>query len=325
MATRIIVTGSEGFVGRQLRALLVKRGCDVVGVDLPGRGANIEIDLSDPEFRADDLAVHVGPLAGIIHLAARITRGSSVDADARRNLRAIAEAPVRLVEAWNQRHGPTHLVFCSTIKVYGHQSRQPIQPTASPLHPDAYCYGSAKALGERLLEISGMRSPASFAIVRPSFVYGPGQPMKTAIPMFLNACLRGENPIVFGDGRQLRDDVLVSDFAYCMAEACLRRAQGTFNAASGQARTLVQVADLCCRAVEAIGGPKGLSPVIDESRPAARWIDQSFDMKRTEQELDFVPAHLLEGLKQEARWIRDGADPMSAAAYCIHSSDEDAS
>jgi UDP-glucose 4-epimerase len=322
MATRIVVTGSEGFVGRQLRALLVKRGCDIVGVDLPGRGADIEIDLSDAEFCADDLAMHVGPVAGIIHLAAHITRGSSVDAEARRNLRAIAEAPVRLMEAWSQRHGSTHLVFCSTIKVYGYQSRQPIQPTASPLIPDAHSYGSAKALGERLLEISRPHVRASFAVVRPGYIYGPGQIASNAIPAFLKACWRGEPPVVFGDGQQLRDDVLVSDVAYCLAEACIRRAQGTFNAVSGQARTLLQVADLCCRAVETLGGPKGLSPKVDPTRAAAPWIDQSFDVSRTKLELGFEPVAMIDGLKREAQWIRDGAQPTSATDYCSPLNDE---
>ncbi len=316
MASRIIVTGSEGFVGRQLRASLIERGCDVVGVDVRGRGADIALDLADAEFSADDLAERVGPVGGIVHLAARISRGSSVDIDARRNLRAIAEVPVRLLEAWNQRHGFTHLVFCSTIKVYGHQPQQPIEPTTSPLHPDAYCYGSAKALGERLLEVSRRRGQSSFAIVRPGYVYGPGQPVKTAIPAFLKACWQGDCPTVFGDGQQLRDDVLVSDVAYCLIEACLRRAQGSFNAASGQARTLLQVAQLCCRAVEALGGPKGLTPRVDGARSAARWIDQRFDVSRTQLELDYKPTELIQGLKREARWIRDGAQATSAPEYC---------
>jgi hypothetical protein len=60
------VTGSQGFVG----------------VDLPGRVAEIELDLGDEAFDADALARRVGPVGRIIHLAARITRGSSVDAAA---------------------------------------------------------------------------------------------------------------------------------------------------------------------------------------------------------------------------------------------------
>lgn len=315
MAKRILVTGSEGFVGRHLRRVLTSAGAEVVGVDIPGRGAELGGDLSDQAFSAEELAASVGPVDGIVHLAARITRSSSVDVEARHNLRAIAEAPVRLMEAWNQRHGPTHLVFCSSIKVYGVQARRPITPDVSPLHPDGNSYGSAKALGERLLEISRLRGLGTYAIVRPSYVYGPGQRATTAIPSFLRACWQGVRPVVFGDGRQLRDDVLVADVAYCLAEACVRRVEGPLNAAGERARILLEVAELCCRAVEAVGGPKGLSPIRDGTRALAPWIDQSFDSSRTRALLGYEPVPLFEGLMRHARWIRDGANAAQAVEY----------
>ena len=315
MAKRVLVTGSEGFVGRHLRRVLAASGADVIGVDIPGHGAEVELDLSDRTFSAEALAERVGAVDGIVHLAARITRSSSIDADARSNLRTIAEVPVQLMEAWNQRHGPTHLVFCSSIKVYGARARLPIAPDGSPLHPDSHSYGSAKALGERLLEITRRRGLGTYAIVRPSYVYGPGQRATTAIPAFLRACWQGERPVVFGDGRQLRDDVLASDVAYCLAEACVRRVEGALNAAGERARFLLEVAELCCRAVEAVGGPQGLSPMLDGTRAPARWIDQSFDSSRTQALLGYQPVPLLDGLKRHARWIRDGADASRAAEY----------
>ncbi len=315
MTKRVLVTGSEGFLGRHLRRAFVERGTVVLGVDLPGRGAEFERDLGDAAFAAEALAESVGAVDGIVHLAARITRGSSVDGDARRNLRAIAEVPVRLMEAWTSRHGRTHLVFCSSIKVYGEQGSLPIEPDVSPLRPEAHSYGSAKALAERLLEISRARGLGTYAIVRPSFVYGPGQPATTAIPAFLRTCLEGTAPAVFGDGLQLRDDVLASDVAYCLAEACLRRAEGAFNAAGERARTLFEVAELCCRAVEAFGGPRGLRPTLSSARAPARWLDQRFDISRTRALLGYEPTPLSAGLEREARWLSAGADPARGSDY----------
>jgi UDP-glucose 4-epimerase len=314
MTVKVLVTGSEGFVGRHLRRALVARGAQVVGVDLEGRGAELARNLAEPGFSAEELAETVGAVDGIVHLAARITRGSSVDADARQNLRAIAEVPVRLMEAFSARHGSTHLVFCSSIKVYGPQGSEPIRPELSPLRPEAHSYGSAKALAERLLTISAARGLGSCAVVRPSFVYGPGQPKTTAIPAFLRACFQGTAPTVFGDGMQLRDDVLASDVATCLAEACLRRSEGAFNAASGHARSLLEVAELCCRAVESLGGPS-LSPRLSTERPPARWINQAFDISRTRAVLGYEPTAFLEGLVQEARWIADGADPLKTTEF----------
>src|SRR5205085_7433095 len=146
MPRAILVTGSQGFVGRQLRAALRARDVEVVGVDLPNSGAEEGMDLSRPDLDVEALARRTGPVHGIIHLAARITRGSSVDAAARANLVTIAESPVRLWEAYHQIHGPTHLVFCSTFKTYGPASVLPIDPARPPQRPDPHSYGSAKAL-----------------------------------------------------------------------------------------------------------------------------------------------------------------------------------
>jgi nucleoside-diphosphate-sugar epimerase len=297
------VTGSQGFVGGHLRRTLVGRGCEVIGVDVPGRGAEIGLDLGG--FDADALARQVGPLAGIIHLAARITRGSSVDAAARANLRTIAEAPVKLGEAWHTAHGPTHVVLCSTLKVYGPQPN-PIAPTASPLRPEPHSYGSAKALAERLLTIAARRTGFSAAIVRLTFVYGPGQAPHNAIPTFLRACWRGEQPVVFGDGHELRDDVLVTDVADGLAEVCLRRAAGTFNAGGERARSLREVATLCCQAVVDAGGPTGITPRFDRGKPGKPWIDQSFDSSALHALLNHAPTPMLAGLTAQAAEMRPG-------------------
>jgi nucleoside-diphosphate-sugar epimerase len=307
MPARVLITGSQGFVGRCLRRLAEQRGFEVVGVGLPGSAAERHVDLSDPEFDAEALARSVGPVDAIYHLAARIRRGSSVDADARRNLRLVAEAPLRLLEAWSELFGTTHLVLCSSIKVYGQGVDSPAGPDASPLHPDPFSYGSAKACAERFLEVSGMRSGASYSVVRPAYIYGPGQHASNAIPAFLAAALAGKAPIVHGDGGQLRDDVFVGDVAHCLLEAGVRRMPGIVNAGGECARTLLQVAELCCRAAELAGGARGVSPALS-GQPSARWVQQSYDISRTRELLDYVPKSLLDGLTRQARWMAAGSD-----------------
>ncbi|HEY6561572.1 MAG TPA: NAD(P)-dependent oxidoreductase [Polyangiaceae bacterium] len=302
--TRILVTGSQGFVGRHLRRALSARRCTVIGVDRPGTGSEVELDLATPELDMSSLAARLGPVSGIIYMAATITRGSSVDGPARSNLRAIADAPVRMLEAWHALHGPTHVVYCSTYKGYGPPERLPIDPQRPPQRPDPHSYGSAKALAERLLDIAARRTGARYAVVRPTCIYGPGQHLHNAIPVFLRSCWQGQNPVIFGSGSELRDDVFAPDLAFCLAEACLQRAEGPFHAAGERGRTIIEVAELCCRAVAELGGPSGIRPVLDASRPPKWWIDQSFDLQRTRNALGYEPTPLLEGLKHEARWIK---------------------
>lgn len=316
MTTRILVTGSEGFLGKHLRHALRARGCIVLGIDRPGTGAEHEIDLSDPSLSAAQLAEQIGPVEGIIYLAANILRTSSVDDAARRNLQTIAAAAVDLMDAWNARHGLTHFVYCSTFKTYGPALQLPIDPERPPQRPDPFSYGSAKLLAERLLAVSAARTGARYAIVRSSCITGPGQHLHNAIPVFLRDCWQGQRPIVFGTGTALRDDVLAPDLADCLAEACLRKAEGPFHGSGECARTIYEVARLCCQAVAALGGPQGLEPVIDGSRPAKWWLDQSFDITRTRTLLDYEPTPLLQGLQWEAAWIREGAQAQRALDYC---------
>ena len=312
---RILVTGSEGFVGRHVARAIERKGLEQVGVDVPGSGADIEVDLGDPRFDPLSLIARAGDVRAVIYMAARITRGSSVDGPARRNLRTIAEAPVRLMEAFALRGKAPHLVACSTFKMYGPpRDETPIDPEDPPQSPDPHSYGSAKFLAERLLEIGAARSGFRFAVVRPSCIYGPGQHAHNAIPRFLRAALQGESPTVYGEGTSLRDDVFAPDLAWLMVEAALQGARGAFHASGECSRTIADVARICCEAVEAEGGKK-TAPTLDPSQTPKWWIDQRFDREPSDRVLSYVPTDLLEGLRRQVRWMKAGSDPKNTAPF----------
>ncbi len=154
------------------------------------------------------------------------------------------------------------------------------------------------------MAIAARRAGFSVAMVRLTYVYGPAQVASNAIPIFLRACWRGEQPVVFGDGHELRDDVLVTDVADGLAEVCLRRVEGVLNAGGERARSLREVAALCCQAVAAAGGPAGLVPRFDPGRPGKPWIDQSFDSSALYALLGRPPTPMLAGLTAEAAAMR---------------------
>src|SRR5690606_24055059 len=150
-APRVVVTGSEGFVGRHLRAALVRRGVEVVGVGRPGSGAEVEVDLAAADLDVESEVRRIGPVDGVIWLAATITRGSSVGPEARDNVEVIALRAVEWMEAAHALGGPPgrpapHFVFCSTLKVYGPSSVR-IDPQRATPRPDPWSYGCAKLLG----------------------------------------------------------------------------------------------------------------------------------------------------------------------------------
>jgi nucleoside-diphosphate-sugar epimerase len=308
-ALALLVTGSQGFVGRHVRSAIARRGGCTLGVDRPGTGAEIEVDLSDAVLDPGWVWDQVGrarSIRSVIFLAANISRSSSVDAAARANLRLIAEAPVRLIEEGARRGVCAHLVNCSTFKLFGPQ-RQPLIDAAShPRRPDPFSYGSAKALSEYLLRIAASRARFAYAMVHPTCIYGPGQHLHNAIPVFLAAALRGESPVVYGDGSSLRDDVYVVDLADILVEAALRHSVGSFHATGERSHTLRQLAEACCQAAATLVG--GTPPEVhhDPSQPSKWWLDQSFDSAPTRRTFGYQPTPLIHGLRAEAAWLRAG-------------------
>ncbi len=311
---RVVVPGSQGFVGRHLRAALTLRGVETIGIGRPGSGAEIEVDLGARDLDVPGLVASIGPVDGVVYMAATIARGSSVGREARENLEVVATRAVEWLEATQAVSPGAHTVYCSSLKMYGAATAQPIDPERPPQEPDAWSYGCAKALAERLLAVAAARTGARWCTVRPTYVFGPGQHLHNAIPMFLKSAWAGERPVVFGEGREVRDDVYAPDLAYTLAEACLRRVTGAFHGGSGVGMTLTQVAEACCRAVEAEGGPDGLAPRHDASRPAKWWLDRTFDIERSRDLLGLEPTPHAEALRREALWVRDGGRAEDALA-----------
>lgn len=304
---KVVVTGSQGFVGRHVRAGLARRGATCIGVDRPGTGAEIEVDLADPSLDPMVVWKRAEKAEAVIYMAANITRTSSVDAAARSNLRLIAEAQVRLIEAGHELGLCSHVVDCSTFKIFGPQRQERIVAKTHPRRPDPFSYGSAKALGERLLAIASPRVGFTYSMVHPTCIYGPGQHLRNAIPLFLKAALAGEAPVVFGDGKSIRDDVYAPDLADVLIEAALQKKTGSFHAHGERARTILEVAELCCQAVAAIGGKTGLRPRLEAGSPPKWWLDQTFDQAATREAFGFEPTPQIDALVCEAEWIRAGA------------------
>ncbi len=307
---RILVTGSQGFVGTHLRAALSLRGIECVGVDRPGSGAEIQVNLSDPALDFGALVEEAGELDSIIYMAATITRGSSVDALARDNLRAIAEGPVKLMEAFSAKGDAPHLIACSTFKMYGpsvveREIDGAFDPADPPQRPDPHSYGSVKFLAERLLQISSRRAGYAYGVVRPSCIYGPGQHAKNAIPRFLAALLEGKAPTVYGAGKSIRDDVFAPDLSWMMIEAALHRSTLAHHGAGERSRSILEVAQLACD-VAREEGVADLEAMTDPSKTPKWWIDQDFDLGSVRSELGYRPTPLKEGIRAQLRWMQTG-------------------
>lgn len=121
----------------------------------------------------------------------------------------------------------------------------------APLDPRSV-YAATKVHQEHLCRAFSQECRAPLTVLRYHNVYGPRMPRDTpyagVAAIFRSAVERGEAPVVFEDGRQLRDFVHVTDVARATVAAITRPepAAGAFNVASGHPRTVLDLAGVLC-------------------------------------------------------------------------------
>lgn len=169
---KILVTGSEGFIGKALVARLAAGQNEVFTVDrTPStRNNNIEIvhrtgNLADVEF-TKALLISLGPLDLVYHLAGQ----SSAEASMKNRQTDFNDNYLSTKFLIENVLGNPHVIYASTMAVYGDSSQiaeenQIPRPVSN--------YGLHKRMSERLLNRA--RAKSNVTIARLFNVYGPGQ------------------------------------------------------------------------------------------------------------------------------------------------------
>lgn len=251
---KVIVTGAAGFVGSHLSEALVDLGAEVIAIDdlSAGKRTNIGHFGDSPNFRFAEIDVcDTGPeMDGlfdgtdvVFHNAA--SKKNVCLIDPQRDLEVNAGGALNLLEK-AKKHGVRKLVHASTGSVYGEPK---LFPTTEehPLDPVSY-YGVSKLAGERYVDVFHKLYGLDTTILRYFHVYGPRQESNEfggVVSIFLRRITNGQNPIVFGHGRQVRSFTWVGD----LVEANLRAAANpkasgqSYNAASGIRVTINELAE----------------------------------------------------------------------------------
>ncbi|MBC7326426.1 MAG: NAD-dependent epimerase/dehydratase family protein, partial [Moorella sp. (in: Bacteria)] len=180
---------------------------------------------------------------------------------------------------------------------------------ALPVSP----YGISKLTGEHYLRFFAFQYNLRCAALRYGNVYGPRQDPHGevgVVAIFLQRLLKGEVPVINGDGRYIRDYVYVGD----VARANLLALQGewlgfrAFNLGTGwgtdvnqlEGKLRAALADVLRERGEGVELP---SPIYGPPRPGDL-RSSLLDAGRAGQELDWHPqVGLEEGLKRTAAWF----------------------
>lgn len=240
---RAVVTGGAGFIGSHLAERLKSGGDEVLVLDnfVGGRhrlavleGAEIpieEVDIRDE--RVSSLVASFHPDV-IYHLAAQMDVRRSV-ADPIYDADVNIGGSLRLLEAARQ-IGARFVHTTSGGCIYGEpdDSLIPIteEVTGRPTSP----YGISKKVLEDYLRFYQDTYGLQFASLALGNVYGPRQdPHGEAgvVAIFGSRLLAGEECVIYGDGKQTRDFVYVSDVVDGFVSASTKGDGETFNIGTG--------------------------------------------------------------------------------------------
>ncbi|MGI8801053.1 MAG: SDR family oxidoreductase [Solirubrobacteraceae bacterium] len=265
---RALVTGGAGFIGSHLVHRLLEDGVDVRVLDNFATGRRENLAEADLELVEGDIQsyerVHnaVNGCDRVFHLAALPSVPRSVQDPLTSNAsNVIGTLNVLLASRDAQ---VERVVFASSSSIYGSNPAMPKHEDLAPAPMSPYAVSKLAGEGycRSFHEVYGLSTVA----VRFFNVFGPrqdpGSQYSAVIPRFILAGLRGETPVVFGDGEQSRDFTFVENAvaATLLAMGAPGIEGGVFNVACGEQLTLNQtIAEL-----EAILE----QPITPEHRPA---------------------------------------------------------
>lgn len=183
---RVLVTGANGFVGRALVKRLAEEGDDVLAVTRPGQRAALA--ATGARVLEQDMLAWSGParmrLDAVVHLA-QSRRYREFPQAAAQVSGVIAQGAV-LAADLACRSGATQLLYASTGSLYA-PGFAPVTE-ATPVTPRDF-YARTKHCGEQLIE--DFRKHFDLKIVRPFFIYGPGQRLPMIFPRLLESVRNG--------------------------------------------------------------------------------------------------------------------------------------
>jgi UDP-glucose 4-epimerase len=315
-ARRVVVTGGAGFIGSHVADAFLARDHEVVVIDDLSTGSQANVPAAAAFERVDivDQAAVAGVFSSfrptaVCHLAAQASVTVSVDSPDR-DLSVNVLGTFNVLQAARGVEAP--VVFASTGgALYGDNAPIPSPETtwAEPLSP----YGASKLAGEAYVATWGRLHAIPNVVLRLGNVYGPRQSSRGeagVVAIFSDRLRQGKAPVVYGDGRQTRDYIYVSDVASAFVLACERGEPSTFNVGWGRESSVLDL-------LEVLQGlaPAAVEPTFEPLRPG-ELTRSALDSTRLRSSLGWEPrVGLREGLSTTYKSyagsaVLDAADPV---------------
>ncbi|MDO1584616.1 NAD-dependent epimerase/dehydratase family protein [Rhizobium oryzicola] len=334
-AAPIVITGGSGFIGSNLADSFLAEGEDVIILDnlgRPGVDQNLAwlterhgdrvhpvlMDIRDP--RGIDAAFK--DAKAVFHLAAQTAVTTSLVSPID-DFEANARGTINVLEAVRKAGKKAPVIFASTNKVYG--ALEDLQmldmddryiPADESIRafgiderrPLDFCtpYGCSKGVADQYVLDYAKSFGIPTAVLRMSCIYGPrqfGTEDQGWVAHFLIRALSGEPISIYGDGKQVRDILHVSD-----AVAAYRSVLSTIDSVKGRVFNLgggphnsVSILSVLREIEKLIGAP--LKTSFGDWRAGDQFYFVA-DTRRLEEELGWqARMRWRSGLRDLAEWL----------------------
>jgi UDP-glucose 4-epimerase len=304
-----LVTGGAGFIGSHLCRRLLADGHAVRVIDdlSSGQRDNLADIIDEVELVVGDLrdeALLDKVLRGVdyaLHHAAVASVQTSVE-------RPLFEQEVNAVGTLRffeaaRRAGVGRVVFAASAAAYGNNPTVPKREQMIP-EPESP-YAISKVMGEYYARVYSQLYGLQVVCLRYFNVFGPRQdpssPYSGVISIFAERMLKGEAPVIFGDGGQSRDFVYVDNIVEANMHAC------TTPEAAGRLYNIgcersVSILELVTALNEILG--TALDPVFNPARQGDVRVSLA-DIAQARTQLGYEPiVHFAEGLQQTVAWMK---------------------
>ncbi len=330
----ILITGGAGFIGCNIADRFAADGHDVIVFDAlsrPGVERNLDwlkerhgsritsvvADIRDE----DEVARAAADASAVFHMAAQVAVTTSL-VDPREDFEINVRGTLHLLDALRLNGRRVPVIFASTNKVYGDLADLSVDRRGERYEPDAQTasrgicearaldfhtpYGCSKGAADQYVLDYARSYGIPSAVFRMSCIYGRRQ-MGTEdqgwVAHFLIRALEGEPITIYGDGRQVRDILDVSDAVetYVRALERIDRIAGSaFNLGGGpgNAVSLLQLVD----EMRAITGRKVDLEFEDWRNGDQRWYVSDTSRARAALGLD-QPIAWRDGVARLAQWL----------------------
>lgn len=309
---RILVIGAAGFVGRSLSRRLLSAGVAIDGI-VRSPTSQVEPGVCVYAGGLEDsatLRTLVDRCDAIVHAASASTPSASRSAPSIEALLNVAPT-LRLLETLQDSPSKPLVYMSSGGAIYGSPAMDAV-PEDAPLAPQSY-YAAGKAAIEMFLQAYARAFGGLVTVLRPSNVYGPGQPHYVSfgvVRTMLQHALDGTPMEIWGDGGVVRDYIHIDDLVDAfMAVLSAPPGNRTYNVGAGVGHSLREV---LAEVERATGRP------VDVRLRPARAIDVPrivMDTRRIQTELGWSPKITLpDGIAATWRWLvaTRSHDPGSA-------------